>query len=629
MVIETMISPSLIEHAIFRTLEVEDLSEELVNVLWKLSNLDKENVNSLNAYLALADAASRLSEEKARPIVNRIEKDIEAVINNKNATDDLTFYVHAYGNAGDAAPLETLLSLITSSENKRVRKAAIHALRKRFKDDEIVTDVIHGIVNGLLKVMDGTFGGTPFDIDEKLLAIRVQTQRNAELENGASVKEFGKIMFDESQPEELRQAAIQYLAESDDPSALLLLQLFHDSAESISMADSQFLRKVRRAIRRVARGVRRVARRVARGVRRVARGVRKVVKGVGDKIKKAVKGVGNAINEAKKIFKAATFDGHKVCLPASAADDKICMYDKNMLQFIQAQGNLKKMKKAAHFAFEKLLGSGKIHMYVGTVGYAGTSAACSKKNEFAFSVFGRAEARAKVFSKDYNLVSAEATLSYMDRKFNSRMYLKVLGAVMVDRPIIDPKNTQCKNLNKQLVKKDFPKLPSYSITIMIGPVPVSFGFSLHAATGVDQVASICPEKMTAEMGIVPYVSLGISAHAAINIIVAKGGIQVKGYLNYKLYPNLNIDGAKCKVCATLKSIVAPANFDVDIFAQINLIVYKKKWSAKLIGWKSPAETKKLWEKCLNFGTQKLSDQFALPTTEKRTRILSENVAWGH
>jgi len=430
-----------------------------------------------------------------------------------------------------------------------------------------------------------------------------------------------------------------------------------DYAHLVEMSDAEFLGKIGKAIKKAAQkvsqtvsraaravgqGVRRAAQAVGQGVRRAAQGVRRAVqkvheqvkkhvkkvgetvkkvgqgigkaaKAVGQGIKKAAQAVGNAakkaaeavknvVNEAKKIFGAASFEGNKICIPASnKPDDNMCFYDKDMIDFLARFGDMSNHNFAAHFEFEKLIGSKKIHLYIGAMGVAGTNFNCNDPpQQFEFVAAGRFDAKANVFSKTYNVLTASIHAAQKGT-YEDNMFLKLMGATIVDARLLSDKVVQnlCKEATKPLANKDFNNLPSYDFTIMIGPIPLTFGFRITANARLDAVAGYCFNDLTARAGLVPSVGVGIAGNAAIGIVIARAGIELEVSLNYGLFPNVNLRGLQCKLCASLDSKLQPMKVKVSAFAEINLWVLKGRTGFKIFDWEQPAKTSTIFEKCLD------------------------------
>jgi len=394
-----------------------------------------------------------------------------------------------------------------------------------------------------------------------------------------------------------------------------------------AQSDSMFLRRMWRSIRRAASNVGRaigraasnVGRAIGRAATTVGRAVGRVANAVVDVVKKGaemVGKVGKVFNEIKAAFSAATFQGQQVCLPASRKpDDKICAYSRSMIDFIARQGDSSIFSTSKHASFEKLVGTNKINLYAGVVGLAGTNFDCkAPPSEFIFTIAARAEIAAKVFSKEINLVTAEGEMR-MRGQFMDHVYVKVLDAVILSKELLPTeKINKCETEDKQLYQKNLANLPAFSFTVMLGPIPVQFGFSITAQATVTKVAGYCTRTLKAEVGVVPSAGVGISAHAAVSIFIAKAGIEVSGTFNYGLYPNFNIRGLECKACATLQHRVRPMDLKIKAFAEVGLLGFSKKWDVTLVNWSSAPIDKVIVEACAAFAQYKpKSDlEFRLP-----------------
>lgn len=105
----------------------------------------------------------------------------------------------------------------------------------------------------------------------------------------------------------------------------------------------------------------------------------------------------------------------------------------------------------------------------------------------------------------------------MRGQFMDHVYVKVLDAVILSKELLPTeKINRCENDDKQLYQKNIGNMPAFSFTVMLGPIPVQFGFSITAQATVSKVAGYCTRNLKAEVGIVPSAGVGVAARLKSN-----------------------------------------------------------------------------------------------------------------
>eukprot|EP00817_Percolomonadidae_sp_ATCC50343_P006582 CAMPEP_0117423018 /NCGR_PEP_ID=MMETSP0758-20121206/3749_1 /TAXON_ID=63605 /ORGANISM="Percolomonas cosmopolitus, Strain AE-1 (ATCC 50343)" /LENGTH=1116 /DNA_ID=CAMNT_0005206001 /DNA_START=81 /DNA_END=3431 /DNA_ORIENTATION=- len=631
--------------------------------LKKLYNHNNDDIRN-NAYLVLANALSdiKVGDKKAKKIAKWI---IQNMIRDD---EDPLVHVHAMGNAGQHIPLKYLDMIIRHKDaSRQMRNAAIHALRKRKDGKKILADLLSD--------------HQTFSLEDTEAAIQVLEERDPRSDPAKLEKIVSRLFNRRTLPHLTKHRLAQLLhlrqEQLDRPMTKLVRKWKQvvrrhklrktnknneeneELAETLSEAATGwgrrrrrrrggFIRRIRRAVRRVHRRIRhrwrrvvhRVRHRVRRAVRRVRHRWRRVVHRVRHRVRRAVhrvrrhwrrvgrvvrrvgraigrvaqrigRGVRKAIDKVKafkkkifSMFAKATFKGNQVCMPASRnSGDRICLYDAKMVSFVQSNGDFSQFSSSKHFEWEKLIGANKIHLYLGVSAYMGTNFDCNGPagRDFRFAVFAKGLARMVAFSKELEIFDAHAFLR-QNPHLDNRGYLRIVRATIYDRQILNldkARNKLCQNYKKNILNKRFDNMPGYSFTVMIGPIPVNFGFGFTAGLNIDFDAGYCFNDLTASTGITPAVDAGVRAHAKVSIVILKAGVEVEGLYTYQLTPGAELKGMQCKICINVKS-QQRFRLNINAAADINIIVYKKSWRKTLFSVAPPPKHKTLFEKCVSF-----------------------------
>jgi len=215
--VKTLGNPHLVLGGIIKALSVEKPSEQLVDKLHTLSKSKLEDFGSdahilekeldmvkTSSYMVYAHTASALHEhnrEKAKEIVLNISDRMA------NAQDfhELSYAVHALGNAGEAVPLSAIQEIIDNEEIPlNIKVSAVNGLSKRTSErsEHETTEFIHTLVH---EHPEETV---------KIAAVHAQLERERENPTGASVEEFGLHLDNPTMSLSVKDAINKYLDET-------------------------------------------------------------------------------------------------------------------------------------------------------------------------------------------------------------------------------------------------------------------------------------------------------------------------------------------------------------------------------------------------------------------------------
>jgi len=302
------------------------------------------------------------------------------------------------------------------------------------------------------------------------------------------------------------------------------------------------------------------------------------------------------ISELQKKFSKAQFKGEKVCIQSNSKGDKICAYDADMIAFVRKQGDISQMKWSKGFAFETLIGVEIMHVYIGFIGYAGTRIDCAT-NSFDIVIFGRGEAKARLFGRRVPIVAAELELQKRSESMlHDKAYLRILNAVVFNGQFVPDKirtviNT-CTKVSRPLIKPYRKTLLQFSFNIVVVVVPLTFNIAVTGEIGVDLVNIICPMRLTLTASIEPYISVGISASAGIGFSVVSGGVKANLDSNYRLQPGFGT--SNCNLCAVLDQTVRPIKITISLYAK----AFTMSWDKQLYTFSGPTIKGNLFKYCL-------------------------------
>jgi hypothetical protein len=561
---------------------------EVVEILKSEAANDKNKREEReNAHLTLAFVASKLETKDQRDEV--VAHLLETMGTQSQNHDDLEFHLHALSNAGEAVPLEVYQEILSSPIHVQGKVLIANSLANRVTEegDEETTAFVHSILSS--------------DVEEvvKVAAIKAQTHREHVLQNSASALEFKQYLDSAETSSVLSKVLMAYYEEAD---------IHPTEVEDVETLEKNvlFFRRMKRFFRRVGGAIRRVVRKVGNVVKKVVKTVVKVAKAVAKGVVTVIKkigeiagSVGKFFKNLKKQFSKAEFEGQAVCVPANNKGDKLCMHDDEMVAFIRSQGDLSIMKWSRQFTFERLIGPKVMHLYIGAVGYGGTAIDC-ENNTLDAVFFAKADFYGKIFNRKINVLSMSIELAKRNNEdLRDKAYVKLGPAVLVNTQFVPEKIRQiinsCEEGSKPLVRKTFDKLAQFQFTIVIVVIPVRFGFVLTADMGIDLVFTICPSKLTLNVGVEPWFTLSIRAEAGISIFIAHGGVSVTASFNYRLKPNVGT--ANCNICAIISQQIKPITIQVDGYAS----AFGKRWSFKIYKFEGPTINKELFRKCIKDG----------------------------
>jgi len=191
-----------------------------------------------------------------------------------------------------------------------------------------------------------------------------------------------------------------------------------------------------------------------------------------------------------------------------------------------------------------------MHVYVGFIGYAGTRIDCAT-NSFDIVIFGRGEAKARLFSRRAPIVSAELELQKRTGEdLRDKAYLRILSMVVFNDRFV-PENIRrainmCEKVARPLIKPYKRTIVQFSFQIVVVVVPLTFNIAVTGEIGVELVNIICPSRLTLTASIEPYVTVGIAASAGIGFAVVSGGVKADFDSNYRLQPGFGT--SNCNLC---------------------------------------------------------------------------------
>jgi len=207
---------------------------------------------------------------------------------------------------------------------------------------------------------------------------------------------------------------------------------------------------------------------------------------------------------------------------------------------------------------------------------------------------------ASVFNRKIDILVMSIQLSKRpNQDLKDLAYVKIGPVVLVNTPYVPDQIRQaintCDKITKPLIQKTFDNLARFQFTIVIVVVPVRFSFTLSADMGIDLVYTICPSKLTLNVGVEPWFTLSVRADAGITIAIATGGVSVTASFNYRLKPNVGT--ANCNICAIISQTINPITIQVDAFAEALF----KRWTFQIYKWAGPSINQELFRKCLKDG----------------------------
>ncbi|KAG2391962.1 hypothetical protein C9374_013447 [Naegleria lovaniensis] len=548
--------PVLTKNYIYSSVFVKNPTKQVHNFVKSLADSDE------NAFLAYADLADRL---KDKSLIDEIVSEILNKMKSASSADQLVSACHALNNAGRGVPLSIIKHLILSESIPSTIKSLVADNLKKRGNDTRVDDLIHFLVNHK-------------KLDANVIAslISCQTTREGLHKNGTSVCPFTKLLK-HTKNDLIKQAIHTYLytvgnkeaADAMEMSFQEEINAFTTHSLAQSAPESQPAYEEPPA-------------------------TWEPVSVDADEETKARNRVEEVAYKIKSIFSAANWNGAQAsCVPASRSE-QICVYNTEMMNFINKQGDLSNMAKAKYYSYENKFGTQGVNLYTGILVYGGANFQCTKESAFDVVFFGRAAAEANIFDSTYPVASAYVELNNRSpSSINNRVYVKIFTTTFVDKPFL-PSFSTCNSETKNILTKAIPSLFKTSYTMAIGPVPITFSIGAGLTYGVDFKYGYCLNSFSASTSLEPTVTIDITGSADIGIPLAKASIQLRASSTSRGIPELSFES--CNLCARMKFNQEAASFTALLHGKVAL--WEKSWN--LYQYNLPQTySKTLYEQCVS------------------------------
>ncbi|KAF0980400.1 hypothetical protein FDP41_013614 [Naegleria fowleri] len=550
--------PVLTKNYIYSSVFVKNPTKEVHKFVKSMADSDE------NAFLAYADLADRLQD---KTLIDEIVSEILRKMTSASSADKFISACHALNNAGRGVPLSIIKHLILSeSIPSNIKTLITDNLKKRMNDSK-VDDLIHFLVNHK-------------KLSANVIAslISCQTAREGLHKNGTSVYHFSKLLKN-NKNDLIKQAIHTYLYTIGTKEAADAMEMsFQEEVNAFTNAHE---------LTQAAPNSQPTS-----GEEPPA--TWEPVSVDADEETKARNKVEEVAYKIKSIFSAANWDGAQAsCVPASRTE-KICVYNTEMMNFINKQGDLSNMAKAKYFSYESKFGTQGVNLYTGFLVYGGANFQCTKESAFDVVFFGRAAAEANIFDSTYPVASAYVELNNRSpNSINNRVYVKLFTTTFVDQPFL-PSFSTCNSETKNILTKTIPSLFKTSYTMAIGPVPITFSLGAGLTYGVDFKYGYCLNSFSASISLEPTVTIDITGSADIGIPLAKASIQLKASSTSRGIPQLSFES--CNLCATMKFNQEAASFSAVLYGKVAL--WEKSWT--LYQYNLPQTySKTLYEQCVS------------------------------
>eukprot|EP01080_Neovahlkampfia_damariscottae_P012056 gene12056-5552_t len=350
-------------------------------------------------------------------------------------------------------------------------------------------------------------------------------------------------------------------------------------------------------LRAVARKAKDFGFKVVKTVKKGAGKAWKGIKKVANKIKNAFNSL---LNKAKRLFnqikqkvaaKAQLSDRRRVCVRTSVGK-KLCSYNSHAMSYVQKLSrkfDLKMYQSSSPAVFEKVVGIKLLYLYFGVVAFAGSNqpVKCSDEN-LQFIAFQRAGLQVGMFGKVIPVFSADAYIridrrNHVRKTVKDRFRLTLVGKLHMWDLALVPKSMEkldnCYQLQYDMMDESFDFF-SFKITIMAGPVPITFSFGVTGSFSLYYSFSLCHESQVYSLEVEPEFTLGPTVSAGIGVALLSGGINGELTTGYSLPAVLA--QTECNRCAQLKTVRKPLQFKLSIYFDLLVTRFEKDLYSKTI-----------------------------------------------
>eukprot|EP00817_Percolomonadidae_sp_ATCC50343_P004011 CAMPEP_0117420424 /NCGR_PEP_ID=MMETSP0758-20121206/1756_1 /TAXON_ID=63605 /ORGANISM="Percolomonas cosmopolitus, Strain AE-1 (ATCC 50343)" /LENGTH=426 /DNA_ID=CAMNT_0005202015 /DNA_START=1513 /DNA_END=2790 /DNA_ORIENTATION=- len=258
----------------------------------------------------------------------------------------------------------------------------------------------------------------------------------------------------------------------------------------------------------------------------------------------------------------------------------VCSFDWDMRMFHKSlsRKSLEDMKYDQSFTYEKLMGADQINFYVGGSAYAGTNVGCGgQPNAFGYKAYFRGIAKARLFTKEIELLDASYYNTAYSSTWADNMYFYLFDSVRVSRPYFNVDASTCQSQTANILDQDFPNILEVNYLTFIGIVPVQVGLGVNLRIDMDMDFEYCHNQLKFIGTLKPNIQLGVYGYGAIPILISAVGISMEVTAEPNLNPQVTITAATspdCQVCTKLPYDLH-SNFKIKAFAEIK--VPSKTW----------------------------------------------------
>jgi hypothetical protein len=303
------------------------------------------------------------------------------------------------------------------------------------------------------------------------------------------------------------------------------------------------------------------------------------IKKVAKKIAKAITGL---IEKAKEFFnkikeigsKAELKDRRNVCI-VSSKSGKVCAHNSEAMSYassIVRRYCTNTFQSSSSAVNEKVIGIKLIYIYFGIIAF-GTSSQpikCSDEN-LQFVAFQRLGVHVSMFGKNVPIISTDSYMSVDRRKSGTSAVQDKFRFTLIDMlhmwdlSLIPDKMKSMETCNKvdmEMLDESFDFL-SISMTIMAGPIPLTFSFGVSGGFSLTYSFGLCHQSQVYMLRVTPEFTAGASVSAGIGIAVFSGGISGELSTGYSL-PS-TVAHTECNRCSDVSLIRNPFTFQISLY----------------------------------------------------------------